>query len=195
MSAITKALQKYVEGIDLAEYYKEPVCMCAVSKDLKGRFEVREQARHECKKPVCLTLSAFLTMDSKVTAHRPCDSVACMRLDGDLSAELVFKYMDDGQHRGYHVGRAKWSSPGGTLVGKMAGTTNAGTHREPLDKCERCDVRGHMEGRLDAVVTDGEHKGSRLLASYCIRFDPGMQAQSTAIIGTLEGVLIQACEG
>jgi hypothetical protein len=195
MSRITEELRKYIEGLDLGKYYQDPICMYPVSKDFKGRFEVREQKPHQCSRPDCLTLSAFLTMESEVVAHRPCDSVACMWLDGKLTAELVFKYIQDGEHRGYHVAKAKWGAAGGTLIGKMAGITNAGTHREPLMNCERCDERGHMEGRLDAVVVDGEYKGSRLLASYAIRFDPGLQAQNTAIIGTLEGVLIRPCEG
>ena len=194
MSEITKNLQKYIESLDLSKYYKEQICMHPVSKDLKGRFEVREQKRHQCKKPDCVTLSAFLGMESKVVSHRPCDSVECLWLDGDLVAELVFKYIQDGEHRGYHVGRIKWATAAGTLIGKLAGTTNAGTHREPLMRCERCNERGHMEGRLDAVVVDGDYAGSRLLASYAISFDPGIGAQNTAIIGTLEGVLIQPCE-
>jgi hypothetical protein len=52
-----------------------------------------------------------------------------------------------------------------------------------------------MEGRLDAVVVEGDHKGCRVLATYVINYDTSHQAQDTAVIGTLEGVLIRRCEG
>ena len=71
--------------------------------------------------------------------------------------------------------------------------TNAGTHRPPLMQCERCEEPGHMEGCLEAVVIEGQHKGCRLVATYAIRFDAGAAPQNTAFRGTVEGVLICDC--
>ena len=44
------------------------------------------------------------------------------------------------------------------------------------------------------MLVEGDYKGCRVLATYVIDFDPGIQAQNTAVIGTLEGVLICLCE-
>jgi hypothetical protein len=52
-----------------------------------------------------------------------------------------------------------------------------------------------MEGCLEAVVVEGQHKGCRVVATYAIEFDPGVAPQDTAFRGTLEGVLICDCQG
>jgi hypothetical protein len=93
------------------------------------------------------------------------------------------------------LGRFEWAGAKSTLIGQMSGVTNAGTHRSPANPCEPCDQDGHMEGRLDAVVVDGEFQGCRVLATYVINYDTSDRAQDTAIVGTLEGVLISPCEG
>jgi hypothetical protein len=103
------------------------------------------------------------------------------------------RYIDDGHLRGYHIGKIEWRAGGSTLIGQLSGVTNAGTHRRPLAECEPCDRRGHMEGRLDAVVVEGDHKGCRVVAAYAIDFDPGTQVQSTHFLGALEGVLLCDC--
>jgi hypothetical protein len=74
----------------------------------------------------------------------------------------------------------------------MSGLTNVGAHRTPLMK-KQCDQIGHMEGCLNAVVVDDDHKGRRLLATYVIEFDAGSGSPSTLVKGSLEGILI--CDG
>jgi hypothetical protein len=193
MSSITDELQKDVEILDVATYYKERICMWQVSKDLRGELRVADQERQQCSKPDCLTLKGHVKLKAQARSHVPCDSVVARPLDGDIEGEIVFAYIEDGHRRGYHIGKIKWGSPTSTLIGQLSGVTNAGTHRKPLPDCEPCDRRGHMEGRLDAIVVDGDHKGCRLVAAYAIDFDPGTQVQSTAFSGTLEGVLICDC--
>ena len=80
------------------------------------------------------------------------------------------------------------------IRGRMKGITNAGTHRKPLDACEQCDQRGHMEGRLDGKIVRGKLKGCRISASYVINYDPGAAGQDTSVIGTIEGVAICPCK-
>ena len=194
MSAITDALLKDIKSLDLGPYYKEKICMLPVSKNLRGEIDLSDRDLQKCRRPACETLKAVHALKLEIRTHRPCDAVAVRRLDGKLDGKLVFAFIEDGNHRGYHVARFEWSSASSELLGRMSGITNAGTHRDPLMHCERCDDRGQMEGRLDAVVVKGDHKGCRVLASYMIDFDPSSGAISTAVEGTLEGVLICDCK-
>lgn len=193
MSTITDLLQKEIEGLDPTQYYKEPICMSRVSKDWHGEFKVAESNEQKCKDPRCLTIKGLIKFESKIQRHRPCDSIGAAVLDGAMRGLIAFNYIEDGHRRGYHVGKLEWSGDGSRLVGQMNGVTNAGTHRPPLTQCERCEEPGHMEGCLEAVVVDGQHKGCRLVATYAIEFDPGSAPQDTAFRGTIEGVLICDC--
>jgi hypothetical protein len=195
MSEITEQLHKEIETLDLGHSYKERICMWAVSKDLKGEFVVADQEEQKCRRPGCVTLKAHLKFKVQVTPHHPCDAVASRAFDGTIGGELLFAHIENGYGRGYHLGRFDWAGAASRLIGRMSGVTNAGTHRSPAARCEPCDRRGHMEGRLDAVVVDGDHKGCRVRATYVINYDTSHEAQDTAIIGTLEGVLICPCEG
>jgi hypothetical protein len=162
MSSITDELRKDIENLDPGTYYKERICMWQVSKDLRGEFQVANQERQQCGKPDCLTLKGQVRLKAQARSHVPCDSVTARPFDGDIEGEIVFAYIEDGHRRGYHVGKIKWGSATSTLIGQLSGVTNAGTHRRPLPDCEPCDRRGHMEGRLDAVVVDGMPPGGRL---------------------------------
>jgi hypothetical protein len=195
MSTITEELQKEIETLDLTPWYAERICMWAVSKDLRGEFADTKWEDQECRRPDCLTHKGQLIFKVEVTPHFPCDSVASRAFDGGIKGELVFTYIANGYGRGYHIGKFEWYGSTSTLIGRMSGMTNLGTHRSPLAPCEQCDRRGHMEGRLDAVVVDGDHKGCCVRATYVIDFDPGFHVQNTAILGTMEGVLICPCEG
>ncbi len=171
--------------------------MFPVSKDLKGGFGLTDIEKQECKSPQCITVKSRLNFKLEATSHKPCDSTKARSLDRVLSGILVFTNIDDVKQRGYHIGTFKWDTSASQLTGRLSGVTNAGTHREPYIKCdEKCYAPGHMEGRLDAVVVGGEHKGCRLLAAYMIDFGrfekPG---DNPGAKGTLEGVLICACAG
>jgi hypothetical protein len=195
MSEITEQLRNEIEALDLRPSYEEPICMQQVSKDLAGEFVVEQKEQLECAEPPCVTLKGWLTFRIDVTPHRRCDAVPAF--DGKIQGELVFAYINDGHGRGYHLGKFEWFGSASTLMGRMSGVTNAGTHRAPATAaCEDCDPGGHMEGRLDAVVVEGEHQGCRVLATYVIDFDAGTDVQDTGLRGgTLEGVSICPCEG
>ena len=194
MSEITEALLKEIKNLDLKRYYKEPICMIPVSKNFRGEFDLADRDRQQCKHPECETLKALHRMKLEVRSNRPCDSVAARRLDGTIEGQLLFAFIENGNQRGFHKAKIEWTGATSVLQGQMSGMTNAGTHRDPLRPCERCDERGHMEGCLDAVVVKGDHKGCRLLATYVIEFDSSTGSISTAVEGTLEGVLICDCK-
>jgi hypothetical protein len=192
MSTITEQLRKEIEKLDLGAYYKERICMWAVSKDLRGDFYGADRDRQECHEPDCLTLKGHVKVKAQARSHLPCDSAKSRPLDGDIEGEIVFAHIENGYGRGYHIGKINWGSGASTLMGELSGVTNAGTHRP---NCEPCDRRGHMEGRLDAVVVDGDHKGCRLVGAYAIDFDPSIDIRDSAFWGALEGVLICDCQG
>ncbi len=194
MSAITDALLKEIKKLDLGPYFKERICMLPVSKNLRGEFEQIDTDLQKCKRPDCETLKAVHAIKLEVRSNRPCDSVASRALDGTLAGKLLFAFIEDGNNRGYHIAKFDWSGSSSNLVGQMSGVANAGTHRPPVMRCEQCNEHGHMEGRLDAVVVKGDHKGCRLLATYAIEFDASSGSISTAVVGALEGVLICDCK-
>ncbi len=194
MSAITKTLLKEIEQLELKLFFKEEVCMMPVSKNLNGRIEQIDKDLQKCRQPACETLKAMHAIQLDAKTNRPCDSVAARTLDGLLSGKLLFAFIEEGKNRGYHIAKFDWSGASSKLVGRMSGIANAGTHRPPLMQCVQCYEHGHMEGRLDAVVVDGDHKGCRLLATYAIEFDPSSGSTSTIVTGALEGVLICDCK-
>jgi len=174
-------------------FYRDQFCLKPVSKDVKGELKVRRQKTYKCKKPRCATLKVGYRLALKVTSHPPCDKFR--RLDGRLRAALRVATQNDGHGRGFHVGRFRWDSPAGTVIGQMRGITNAGTHRRPpLDDCEPCNIRGHKEGQLIGRFVDGRYKGCRVHASYVLNYDPGQAGQNTGAWGTIEGVTICKCK-
>lgn len=136
--------------------YQDKVCLVPVSKDTKGELKVRKEKREKCKKPPCITLKVRYRLNLKLSSHRQCDKVP--RLNGSFRANLDMATQTDGHGRGFHEGRFQWASAGGNIEGRMRGITNAGTHRRPpLDDCEPCNVRGHMEGQLEGKILDDLH--------------------------------------
>jgi hypothetical protein len=193
VSHISQHLKSEIESRDLGGYYQERICIWPISKDLRGELGVADQERQQCSKSDCLTLKGHVRLKAQVHHHAPGDSIMSRPLDGELGGEIVFACVDDGELRGYHIGRVEWRAGGSILIGQLSGVTNAGTHRRPPPDWQPYDPPGHIEGRLDAVVADGEHKGCRLVAAYAIDFDPGAQARSMPFSGTLDGVLLCGC--
>lgn len=154
MSHIVQHLKKEIESRDLGGHYQERICIWPVSKDLRGELDVADQERQQCSTSDCLTLKGHVMLKAQVRHHAPCDSIMSRPLDGDMEGEIVLAYIDDGELRGCHIGKVAWRAGGSTLVGQLSGVTNAGTHRRPLPDWEPRDRRGHMEGRLDALVTE-----------------------------------------
>ncbi|HEY8505326.1 MAG TPA: hypothetical protein VIL46_12140 [Gemmataceae bacterium] len=180
--------------VDLGRAFEEKVCLAAVSKNLKGDLSDRKREEQKCQKPECVTLKILYRLRVEVRGQRPCDTPESQKLlDGRLEAELVAAFDKDGTGRGTHAGNFKWGGAGSTVAGRMSGVTNAGTHRDPLMECERCDARGHMEGELEGVVVDGAHKGCRVTGTYVIQFDPSKGGTGSAVQGTLEANLICPC--
>lgn len=184
---------------DPRELWNNLVCLRPVSKNARGELRLLDRELQTCDDQDCRTLKTDHLLQVDVEAHDPCDSRASGPLDGVFFVrQLITAFADgSGEHRGLHTGEFRWAGGGARVRGTLSGTTNAGTHRQPVfDPCQQCDAPGYMEGRLCGriVKADDERlRGCRVAASYRFRFDPSEGAISTGITGTIEGLIVCPC--
>ena len=181
------------EEWDAGPPFDDRVCLHAVSKLVRGEYQVQRRDDHECP-PDCRTRKHFSQTRAEVQSG-PCDSEASSQFNGTLESELVAAYMDaDPSQRGGLGGRFKWGSPAGTIVGRSYAIINAGTHHEPHWNCEACDQPYHAEGWIRAAVVEGEHEGCRISGAFAYNVDPRGEGEAGVFVGTLEGLLICQCD-
>ena len=185
---------------DPIKIFETRMCLNALSKNGEGRFSHADTDIQPCDKPPCKTLKTIQTLEMKVEGW-DCDSELGKYFDGKFIVErFVGAYEDgDGNNRGIHSGDFKWVGTDVVAEGRIAGVTNAGTHREPIfDPCQPCDAHGYMEGRFCGVVVEtkvSELKGCHLLGTYRFRFDPTSSGPDGGMAGTFEGELLCPCHG
>jgi hypothetical protein len=177
--------------------FEKDFCVSPVSKDTKGDLKLGSSKEKKCSDPECRTLRTVHDLKVKITPTQ-CDSPPARHLNGSLTAKLITAFDTDGNHRGFHSGDFTWTGVAGlTVKGRMSGVTNVGTHRDPIKACQKCGDRGIMEGKLCGEVVqagDTKLKGCQVIAAYRIKFDPSVGAISTAVVGTIEGVLVCFCK-
>jgi len=184
---------------DPGELWDNPFCLYPVSKNAQGELRLLDRELQTCDEQDCRTLKTDHGLRVEITAHPPCDSNVSGLLDGDFRVRrLITAFDGDGQKRGLHTGVFDWRGGGARVRGTLSGTTNVGTHRQPVfDPCQQCHEPGYMEGRLCGRIvkaTDERLMGCRVAASYRLRFDPSEGANDTAIAGTIEGLIVCLCE-
>ena len=181
---------------DPAAILEKAFCVSALSKDLKGELSLSSSKAQKCQSPACKTLRTVHALKVKI-AGTTCDSGTAKLLDGTLGVKLITAFDTDGMHRGFHSGDFVWTGVGGLkITGRMSGVTNEGSHRPPIQACQRCDERGIMEGKLcGEIVAAGNSKlkGCEVIAAYRIKFDPSIKGGSGGVVGTLEGVIVCFC--
>jgi len=180
--------------------WDRPICLNPVSKNVRGDLRLLERELQTCEPDDCRTLKTDHLLKVEVRGHEPCDSKASELLDGVLNVRrLITAFMDgSGENRGLHTGAFDWIGDGARVRGTMSGTTNAGTHREPVfDPCQQCRAPGYMEGRLCGRILkakDERLRGCRVAASYRLLFDPSEGAIDSGITGTIEGLIVCTCD-
>lgn len=183
-----EAVLRDFQTFEPREAYADQICLYEVSKRVAGRFIVEMQDARGCEEPSCKTLKQAGEFEAVVESG-PCDSEQSKALDGELRGQFVAAYGDaDTTNRGGQTGRFEWGGIGSTLVGRMRGVVNAGTHYRPVAECEECHTVNHVEGWLRAAVTEGEHRGCRVAAMYALELD-----NEGGFRGTLEGLLVCQC--
>jgi hypothetical protein len=181
---------------DSTAILEKPFCVTPVSKNLKGDLTIVSFKAKKCKEPSCQTLRVAHTLKVKVSPTT-CDSDQSKSLDGTLTAKLSTAFDVDGRRRGFHSGDFTWTGVGGlTVTGRMSGITNTGTHRKPIQDCQKCKDTGILEGRLCGEVVkpgDTKLKGCQVIGAYRIKFDPSERGGSGAVVGTIDGVIMCWC--
>jgi hypothetical protein len=174
-------------------------CVGSVSKNLEGELLALGAEKEECPKLDCVTLTTLHAIRGRL-AGGPCDSGRTARLDGPFVVDRLTTIFEagDARHRGVHAGEFRWFHRGLVIDGRMQGVTNAGVMRDPLRQpCEECANPGVMLGRLCGRVRrcffDPGLIGAVVTGIYRFEFDPTEAGGQGALIGVLEGALIQAC--
>ncbi len=173
-------------------------CLNAISKDLRGEFELVSATKHTCRLPECQTLKTVHKLVMAPHVHEPCDSPLAAPLAGKITvARLVTAFINNEKGRGFHAGDFDWVAPGLHVQGRMSGVTNAGTHRASVFKdCQRCDEIGVMEGRLCGQVVESHDthlNQCQIVAAYRIKFEPADGGHMKFVGATLEGIISCLC--
>ncbi len=172
--------------------FNDKVCLHVVSKNLRGEFRIQQADNQDCETTDCTTLKHYSQIRMQIDSA-DCDSdVSREILNGMAEGEGVAAFRDSNpDDRGGHTGRLKWAGDGADLYARFRGVLNAGTHRDPLQECERCKTENHAEGWIRAAVVGGSHEGCRVAAMYAMTIDRG--GDGGTFLGTLEGLLICQC--
>lgn len=182
-----------------AELARAVLCVDELSKNVKGELIIVDADRDVCEKLDCVTLTSEHVIRAEVQSH-DCDSEIGKLFDGRLSVkDLTTVYAHGtGLARGLHAGTFVWRTAAGTVQGRLSGMTNEGTHREPAFKgCQECGERGVMEGRLCGRLVraaDPKLVGAQVTAAYRFAFDPTEKGGEGDLVGTIEGLVVRACE-
>lgn len=169
---------------------RRQVCLTSLSRNLEGELGDPDNERRECRKLDCVTLTSVQSLILKLADAEECDQLPV--LDGAIEVrDLVHVFDGDGNGRGMHSGEFRWQSSIGLIMGRLAGITNAGTHRAPVFReCQRCRD-AVMEGQFHGTVCrprSPEFADCQLFGAYRLRIDPrqdGLPAQG--VRGTWKG--------
>jgi len=185
-------------------------CVYEVSKDLTGLVTLLDADYRACPSLNCnpLVQQQFLRLDA--ASNQDCEPPKSpgMTLDGLIRVRYFTTVFTGPKEslRGVHAGQFDWiPTVGGRIVGTMEGISNAGVLRTPIftPHCEDCHEPGIASGHLFATgsgvqgvpVTDFQVDAIYRLAWDPLAWNPANPVPLTAPVrGTLEGVLIVACQ-
>lgn len=185
-----RIVQAY-ESYEPERMFDDRVCLHTISKVMRGRAEAGREDVQECE--TCTTLKRFSQYKMEIESG-DCDSkMSRGMLNGVAEGEAVSAFADGAlDQRGGISGRFKWAGSGATVVGRNFAILNAGTHHDPVSRCEECHAPGHAEGWLRGAIVDGDCTGCRIAGAITYNFkQDGEVAEFEAV---LEGLLICQCD-
>jgi hypothetical protein len=172
-------------------------CIYPFSKTMSGKFRILEKKEDKCEELKCISLKIMQTLQFTLWTNIECDSEKAKDLDGNLKMRLIQGLINNGEGRGSHQGLFRLEGNSEIyVIGHLRGITNTGTHHIPLQQCESCDIKGHMEGQLNGTVYNKKDVRTmdRLLATYALEFKTGVEFRMDRLKGTIEGVIISECK-
>lgn len=169
-------------------------CLHSISKLLNGKNVVKKKWEEKCEETDCLSLRITHTLEFSSFSHQ-CDSKEGKDLSHNLLMHVNQRLINDAMGRGLHYGRFTWGGENIEAMGNFMGITNSGTHWNEPNKCEECDMKGHMEGQLSGIIyyKDNRRLDCHLFSSYALYFVPSKEFNMNALQGTVEGVLSCEC--
>lgn len=189
---------------DNGPVFESKECIAEISKIIvRGQIRRIGEPKYDiCDSPSCRSFKAKHNFSCILRTNEGCDSKLAKILDGldeptsrpNFTSEITHGLILNGEGRGAHSGKFHIvGSEDTNVTGILTGITNAGTHHTFSNECETCNVKGHMEGRLVGKITKGSLVGSRIFASYMIRFEHSPEFNDTIAAGTLEGIIVSDC--
>ncbi|MET0522698.1 MAG: hypothetical protein ABW156_12130 [Jiangellaceae bacterium] len=179
---------------------EQQMCVSPMSKTAKGRITDPEPERRECADPPCLSLTTRQQLELRLEPFE-CDERELSRLllNGVIRVtDLVHVFDGSGDGRGFHSGDFRWEAGRILIFGRMSGITNAGTHHDPVMKCQECKDPGFLQGRLCGSIARAEDpalRGAQIFGNYALRVErvDGDGIPGQGVLGTFEGVLVRGC--
>jgi hypothetical protein len=153
-------------------------CIYPFSKTMSGKYRILKKEEDKCEELKCSSLKIMQTLEFTVLSNPECDSEKAKTFDGTLRMRLLQGLINNGEGRGAHQGLFRLDGNSDSyIIGQLRGVTNAGTHHSPLQECESCDIKGHMEGELNGTVYNKEdiRTMDRLMATYALEFRTGVE--------------------
>ena len=182
-----------------------PECLYEISKEIEGELHYLSITNQDChsKGESCLVRIYSYDLKADIKSFLQCDSKKMPNIDGVIEANIVFKFLGNGQ-RGKHHGIFKWSrDPEFVIEGEMDGIHNACTHHKPLPECGGCyqnyNIEGIINGNMKFQKSNNiqDYKISAMYAMDVIvednlePFSPGINSRVT---GTIEGIASRLCK-
>jgi hypothetical protein len=197
-------------SFDPGELLQGNHCVYGVSKDLNGQVTLVDGDYRNCASPACDPLVQQQFWRLEATSNPRCDDQPPgLALDGMILVRFVATVFTGPREslRGVHAGQFGWTPTVGGLpiTGTLEGISNVGVLRDPIFSaaCERCHEPGIVSGHLfgtgknlqGAPATDFRVEAMYRLAWDPLAWDPTNPQVTTAPVrGTLEGVLVIACQ-
>jgi hypothetical protein len=168
-------------------------CLHSISKHLNGKNVTKKKWEEKCQEADCLSLRIAHILEFSCFSHE-CDSKEGKDLSYRLLMHVNQYLINDAMGRGLHYGRFKWRGDNMEAMGNFRGITNSGTHWSEPNKCEECDIKGHIEGQLAGIIyyKNNQRLDCHLFCSYALYFEPSQEFMMSGVEGTIEGVI--ACE-
>ena len=194
--SITALTLGFAIGLTNLRAGAQTIVHLGLSKNVGGVINLSKSKTWKCKMDTKILemFSQVIEMSTEVrSSGDDCDEIA-----KSLNGKIAIRWEATGRSGpiafGVHEGKFVWIDGNTKAEGSMQGTFGCGTHRKPLEDCEKCRELNHFEGLLEGHVIAGPLKGERFVASYSGKFTFEKPTDLKGrVYMTIDGVHIQPC--